>query len=68
MGGGIHGDYHAMWCDPHNRDRFYIGNDGGVALTHDHSQSYIFFDNLCLAQFYAVGVDMRDPYYVYGGL
>ncbi len=68
MGGGIHGDYHAMWCDPHNRDRFYIGNDGGVALTHDHSDSYIFFDNLCLAQFYAVGVDMRDPYYVYGGL
>jgi len=68
MGGGIHGDYHAMWCDPHNPDRFYIGNDGGVALTHDHSDSYIFFDNLTLAQFYAVGADMRDPYYVYGGL
>lgn len=68
MGGGIHGDYHAMWIDPHNKDRFYIGNDGGVSLTHDHSASYIFFDNLCLSQFYAVGVDMRDPYFVYGGL
>jgi len=68
MGGGIHGDYHAMWCDPHDPDRFYIGNDGGVALTHDHSDSYIFFDNLPLSQFYAVGADMRDPYYVYGGL
>lgn len=68
MGGGIHSDYHAMWVDPRNRDRFYIGNDGGVALTHDHGGSYIFFDNMCLAQFYAVGVDMRDPYYVYGGL
>lgn len=68
MGGGIHGDYHAMWCDPHNKDRFYIGNDGGASLTHDHSQSYIFFDNLPTSQFYAVGVDMRDPYYVYGGL
>jgi len=68
MGGGIHGDYHAMWSDPHDADRFYIGNDGGVALTHDHSASYIFFDHLPLSQFYAVGVDMRDPYYVYGGL
>ena len=68
MGGGIHGDYHAMWSDPHNPERFYIGNDGGVSLTHDHSASYIFFDHLPLSQFYAVGVDMRDPYYVYGGL
>ena len=65
---GIHGDYHALWSDPHNKDRYYIGNDGGSALTHDHGKSYIFFDNLAISQFYAVGADMRDPYYVYGGL
>jgi len=65
---GIHGDYHAFWSDPHHKDRYYIGNDGGAALTHDHGKNYLFFDNLPVSQFYAVGADMRDPYYVYGGL
>lgn len=65
---GIHGDYHALWSDPTNKDRYYIGNDGGSALTHDHGKNYLFFDNLPLSQFYAIGADMRDPYYVYGGL
>jgi len=67
-GRGIHGDFHAMWLDPHNKDRYYIGNDGGSALTHDHGEHFDFFDNFAIGQFYAVGVDMRDPYYVYGGL
>ncbi|MFC2159062.1 WD40/YVTN/BNR-like repeat-containing protein, partial [Acidobacteriota bacterium] len=65
---GIHGDYHALWSDPNNKDRYYIGNDGGAALTHDHGKGYLFFDNLPVSQFYAIGADTRDPYYVYGGL
>ena len=65
---GIHGDYHALWSDPNNKNRYYLGNDGGSALTHDHGKNYLFFDNLCISQFYAIGADMRDPYYVYGGL
>jgi photosystem II stability/assembly factor-like uncharacterized protein len=65
---GIHGDYHALWSDPKNKNRYYIGNDGGSALTHDHGKNYLFFDNLAISQFYAVGADNRDPYYVYGGL
>lgn len=65
---GVHGDYHALWSDPNNKDRYYLGNDGGVALTHDHGENYLFFDNLPVSQFYAVGADMREPYYVYGGL
>ncbi len=65
---GIHGDYHAFWSDPTNKNRYYIGNDGGSALTHDHGKNYIFFDNLPLSQFYAVGADNRNPYFVYGGL
>ncbi|MDA7977415.1 MAG: hypothetical protein MPJ50_01440 [Pirellulales bacterium] len=67
-GRGIHGDYHAMWIDPHNPDRFYIGNDGGLSLSHDHGRTYNFFDNVCICQFYAIGADMRQPYWVYGGL
>lgn len=67
-GGGIHSDYHALWLDPLKRDRFYVGNDGGCYLTHDHGNSFIMFDNFVISQFYMIGVDMRDPYYVYGGL
>ena len=67
-GSGLHPDFHAMWLDPHDKDRYYIGNDGGAALTHDHGGAFVFFDNMCICQFYAVGADMRDPYYVWGGL
>ena len=57
-----------MWLDPTNKNRFYVGQDGGASLTYDHGKTWVFFDNLCLSQFYAVSADMRDPYYVYGGL
>jgi len=65
---GLHPDYHTIWLDPTNKERYYTGQDAGAALTHDHGKSYIYFDNICAGQFYAVSVDMRDPYYVYGGL
>ena len=65
---GLHPDFHAMWLDPTNKNRFYVGQDGGASLTYDHGKTWVFFDNLCLAQFYALSADMRDPYYVYGGL
>jgi photosystem II stability/assembly factor-like uncharacterized protein len=66
--GGLHPDFHAMWLDPTNRNRFYVGQDGGASITHDHGATWILFDNLCLSQFYGVSADLRDPYYVYGGL
>lgn len=65
---GLHPDFHTMWLDPVNKNRFYVGQDGGASLTHDHGKTWILFDNLCLSQFYAVSADLRDPYYVYGGL
>ena len=64
----IHGDFHAMWLDPRNADRYYIGADKGASLTHDHGRAFTFLDNMAIAQYYRIGVDMRDPYYVYGGL
>jgi photosystem II stability/assembly factor-like uncharacterized protein len=63
----VHGDFHALWHDPQNRDRYYLGADKGLSLTHD-GQNFILLDNLPIGQFYRIGVDMRDPYYVYGGL
>jgi len=66
--GGLHPDFHALWIDPTNKNRFYVGQDGGASLTYDHGKTWVFFDNFTAAQFYAVSTDMRDPYYVYGGL
>jgi photosystem II stability/assembly factor-like uncharacterized protein len=65
---GLHPDFHTMWLDPTNKNRFYVGQDGGASITHDGGKTWILFDNLCLSQFYAVSADLRDPYYVYGGL
>ena len=61
-------DFHAMWIDPNQHDRYYLGQDKGFFVTHDHGRTFHFFDNLPVAQYYAIGVDMRDPYYIYGGL
>jgi photosystem II stability/assembly factor-like uncharacterized protein len=64
----IHGDFHAMWIDPNDGDRYYIGDDKGFHLTFDHGEHFFFLDNLPIAQYYRIGVDRRDPYFVYGGL
>jgi photosystem II stability/assembly factor-like uncharacterized protein len=64
----IHVDHHALWIDPDDPDHLIIGSDGGVSASWDGTATWRMFDNIALGQFYAVGVDMRDPYYVCGGL
>ncbi len=64
----IHPDHHAMWIDPTDPNRIVNGNDGGIALSIDHGESWRFVRNLPLAQYYHVSVDMDVPYNVYGGM
>lgn len=64
----VHGDFHAMWLDPLHPERYYLGADKGISLTHDHGEHFTLLDNLAIGQFYRIGVDHRDPYYIYGGL
>ncbi|MFV1987179.1 MAG: glycosyl hydrolase [Gemmatimonadota bacterium] len=64
----IHVDHHALWIDPDDPDHLILGSDGGVSASWDGSAHWRMFDNIALGQFYAVGYDMRDPYYVCGGL
>lgn len=64
---GLHVDHHAMWVDPRNPNHILLGNDGGLAVTYDRGRTWDAFDHLPLGQFYAVGVDMREPYWIYGG-
>jgi beta-glucanase (GH16 family) len=45
-----------------------VGNDGGLNVSYDQGATWEFVNTIPAAQFYAIGVDMRKPYYVYGGL
>src|SRR5690606_3337390 len=40
---------------------------GGIAQTWDGGGTWHYYDELPIGQFYAVGVDLRRPYNVYGG-
>ncbi len=63
-----HSDHHAIWIDPKNNNHLMVGNDGGLIVSYDQGATWEFINTIPAAQFYAIGVDMRKPYYVYGGL
>ena len=65
---GTKGDFHALWIDPGNSDHFFLGSDGGLHETWDQGETFTKINNLAIGQFYAIGVDMRAPYYIYGGM
>lgn len=62
------GDNHAMWIDPADSKHMLLGYDHGMGITYDGGGNWYHPDELPLAQFYAVEVDMAYPYNVYGGL
>ncbi len=64
----VHSDHHALWIDPTDSEHLLLGNDGGLGVSHDGGKHWDVFENLPLGQFYAVNVDARTPYRIYGGL
>jgi len=66
-GENVHVDHHALWIDPNDPDHLFLGNDGGFYMSYDGSKNWHFLDNLPIAQYYAIGIDTRDPYWIYGG-
>lgn len=64
----IHGDHHAMWINPVDSDHMVLGSDGGIYFSYDRGKTWDFVNSLPLGQFYEIGFDTREPYYVYGGL
>jgi photosystem II stability/assembly factor-like uncharacterized protein len=62
------GDWRAMWVDPQNSDRLIFGSDGGVYISYDRGVTCHHCYNIPLGEFYAIGVDMEDPYNIYGGM
>ena len=68
LAGSVHVDHHAIWIDPSDSRHIILGHDGGLAVSYDFGKTWDAFDSLPLAQYYAVGVDMDEPYNIYGGL
>ncbi|MBS1719411.1 MAG: hypothetical protein JST35_03085 [Armatimonadetes bacterium] len=68
MRASIHADNHDMWIDPNDPTHMIIGNDGGLYQTRDRGVNWEHINKMAIGQFYAVAVDNRRPYWVYGGL
>jgi photosystem II stability/assembly factor-like uncharacterized protein len=67
-GNNVHPDHHAFWIDPDDSNYVIDGNDGGLNISRDGTESWQFITNLPLGQFYHVDVDNDFPYNVYGGM
>lgn len=65
---GVHADHHAIWIDPADPEHFYLAGDAGLHETYDRGVTFRRINNLPIGQFYAIGVDNRDPYWIYGGM
>ena len=62
------GDFRTMWIDPQNSNRMIMGSDGGVHVSYDGGKTCDHYQNIPGGEFYAISLDMEDPYRIYGGL
>ena len=67
-GSEVHSDHHAMWINPRDSRHIIGGNDGGVWVSRDRSNSWEHLNNYPIGQFYNVDVDLQQPYHIYGGM
>jgi hypothetical protein len=64
----VHADHHALWIDPNSTRHLLLGGDGGLYETWGRGASFAKINNLVIAQFYDIALDMWEPYFIYGGL
>jgi photosystem II stability/assembly factor-like uncharacterized protein len=63
-----HVDNHVVRVDPDDTRHVLVGCDGGLYESFDRCETWNFFGNLPITQFYDLDVDNSLPfYYVYGG-
>ena len=64
----LHGDDRYLWVNPANPRHLIKADDGGIGISYDQAETWLFIADLPVSQWYRVGVDNRKPYRVYGGL
>lgn len=64
----LHGDDRMVWVNPHDSRHVMKADDGGLGISYDRAETWIYLTHLPVSQFYHVSVDMQKPYWVYGGL
>lgn len=64
----MHSDHQAIWINPKKEGHVIDGNDGGINITFDDGKNWTKNNPNAVGQFYAINVDHKEPYNVYGGL
>lgn len=67
-GDNVHVDHHALWINPARNGHIINGNDGGLNISYNDGKAWHRCNRPPVGQFYAVHVDMAEPYNIYGGL
>ncbi|NIP58858.1 MAG: hypothetical protein GWM92_11140, partial [Gemmatimonadetes bacterium] len=64
----LHGDDRLVWVNPRDSNHVMKADDGGLGISYDRGEEWIYVSDLPVSQYYRVSVDTRRPYRVYGGL
>jgi photosystem II stability/assembly factor-like uncharacterized protein len=64
----MHADHQAIWVNPNKLGHVIDGNDGGINITFDDGKNWSKNNSTSVGQFYAINVDNKKPYNVFGGL
>jgi photosystem II stability/assembly factor-like uncharacterized protein len=63
-----HGDDRFVWVNPRDSRHVIKLDDGGIGISYDRGQKFLYVPSLPVSQYYRVAVDNEHPYNVYGGL
>jgi photosystem II stability/assembly factor-like uncharacterized protein len=64
----LRGDDRAVWIDPRDSRHLIKADAGGLGLSYDRGETWLSVSTLPISQLYRVSVDMRKPFWIYGGL
>ncbi|MDH5642617.1 MAG: hypothetical protein OEY63_00325 [Gemmatimonadota bacterium] len=64
----LHGDDRLVWVNPNDSRHVMKADDGGLGISYDRGLHWLYATHLPISQWYRISYDMREPYWVYGGL
>jgi photosystem II stability/assembly factor-like uncharacterized protein len=64
----LHGDDRLVWVNPRNSRHVMKADDGGLGISYDRGLRWLYVTHLPVSQFYRIDADMREPYWLCGGL